>query len=311
MLKFMEYTRDAYPFLKRVLCTEKLFRRIFYDLFKEDRNSLGLLLAEGIYSLKEEANRTDLISADVFTKYIFILQELKNNSFMRSQSLAYTKSSESTGFPSESSEVDSKSVFSSEHSSHQSRSLSKAKLLLTTELQGNEALISENDSEFIQKLKWIARNGLKFEGIARQDAISFFSLHTISRKQRRMLWFYQIGNKLKITRRIYVSLLKTLRLVDFPKKVDRVIIGDLNRTLPDFIDSFEDGTVFHTMLQNLRLFHLYRPDIQYVQGMTYLLLMLMQYFDDYESFALFCNLVINKRFLLDLYKFDLAKVGYI
>ena len=59
------------------------------------------------------------------------------------------------------------------------------------------------------------------------------------------------------------------------------------------------------MQELLEEFHCYRPDISYVQGMTYPATILL---DKFVAFKCFCNLIVANEMLRSLYSFDLRKV---
>lgn len=41
------------------------------------------------------------------------------------------------------------------------------------------------------------------------------------------------------------------------------------------------------------MFHIYRPDVSYVQGMTYPAIVLTLIVGKYKAFAIFCNLIVG------------------
>jgi hypothetical protein len=63
------------------------------------------------------------------------------------------------------------------------------------------------------------------------------------------------------------------------------------------------------MQELLEEFHCYRPDISYVQGMTYpATILLLVTLDKFVAFKCFCNLIVANEMLRSLYSFDLRKV---
>lgn len=54
---------------------------------------------------------------------------------------------------------------------------------------------------------------------------------------------------------------------------------------------------------------LYRPDIGFIQGMSYIAVTLRMNMSTYETFKCFCNLVYSSDILFSNYTFDCAKVG--
>ena len=59
----------------------------------------------------------------------------------------------------------------------------------------------------------------------------------------------------------------------------------------------------------LSLFQLYRPDIGYVQGMSFLIVMLYYFYDEFETFVVFCNLIITKPLIFACYDFNIPIVN--
>ena len=68
--------------------------------------------------------------------------------------------------------------------------------------------------------------------------------------------------------------------------------------------------MFVTIKRVLRLFVLYRPDIGYIQGMDHIAITLYYYFDEYQVFMLFSNLIVTNEVLWNFYNFDQNKVPF-
>jgi hypothetical protein len=54
----------------------------------------------------------------------------------------------------------------------------------------------------------------------------------------------------------------------------------------------------------LEIFHIYRPDVSYVQGMTYPAIVLNLIVGRYKAFDIFANLIIANDFFRRLYTFE-------
>ena len=54
----------------------------------------------------------------------------------------------------------------------------------------------------------------------------------------------------------------------------------------------------------LELFHLYRPDVSYVQGMTYPVIVLTLVSGKVKAFNIFANLVLTNPFFKKLFTFE-------
>ena len=125
-----------------------------------------------------------------------------------------------------------------------------------------------------------------------------------------------MGNALRITPVLFDSLLARVRLAeknldDFPgyKKNIKVIDVDLHRTFTD-LSMFRQGSIYHQSLRNiLCAFSLFRPDMGYVQGMSYIAgTLLIHLNDEYAAFYVFANLM-QEYLLFTFYSFDMPKVN--
>lgn len=73
-----------------------------------------------------------------------------------------------------------------------------------------------------------------------------------------------------------------------------LIEWDLPRTFPT-LAFFHDGGMMHTGLERvLYCFALFRSDIGYVQGMSFLVATLLLYMDEYEAFKCLSNLLSRR-----------------
>lgn len=137
----------------------------------------------------------------------------------------------------------------------------------------------------------------------------FFMKSAISDEQRKKLWRARIGNKLKITKEIFANLMIRVSQEEFPKKIAKLISDDMVRSFPAIHDKIsDDSDTFQNLTALLKIFHIYRPDIGYTQGMAYHVSMLYTYFSEYETFKYFCNLLYTKEFIFNLYAFNTQKV---
>eukprot|EP00923_Selenidium_pygospionis_P058348 GHVN01102407.1.p1 GENE.GHVN01102407.1~~GHVN01102407.1.p1 ORF type:complete len:342 (+),score=58.15 GHVN01102407.1:70-1026(+) len=78
---------------------------------------------------------------------------------------------------------------------------------------------------------------------------------------------------------------------------------DLSRTFPTLAFFNKGGPLREACKEVLEAWTFYRPDIGYVQGMSFLASMLLMYLPTYQSFACLCNL-LNSPSLLGLYKLE-------
>lgn len=139
--------------------------------------------------------------------------------------------------------------------------------------------------------------------------MEFYRCYTLTDNERKELWKRKIGNKLEISRELYLGLLSRLGTEKFLSSVNRTITKDLMRDIPDQGEGDEESTrMFSTIKRVLRLFVLYRPDIGYIQGMDHIAITLYYYFDEFQVFLLFSNLIVINQVLYNFYTFDHNKV---
>lgn len=67
---------------------------------------------------------------------------------------------------------------------------------------------------------------------------------------------------------------------------------------------FKVGGVYYDQLQRiLEAFTVFRPDVGYVQGMSYVAAVLLLYMDEHSAFITFCNM-ITKYPIMPFYTFN-------
>lgn len=150
--------------------------------------------------------------------------------------------------------------------------------------------------------------GLKTAQI--HSCFQYFTEKSLPSELRKELWSSRIGNRLKLTKNRVLFLKKRLEIDGVDPVADKVISNDLNRTFPDCKTYKQGREMYEAMQRILRMFQLYRPDIGYVQGMSYLVSALYYIFEEEECFILFCNLIICNKFIYSLYTFDVNKVSF-
>lgn len=115
----------------------------------------------------------------------------------------------------------------------------------------------------------------------------------IPQELREVVWFKLIGNIHQDYSTLYNELLDLRECVkdqDIYKKSEKLIDKDLHRTFTA-LDIFKPGNIFHEPLRNiLTAFIVHRPDIGYVQGMSYLAGMLLMNLGEIKAFSLFISL---------------------
>ena len=138
----------------------------------------------------------------------------------------------------------------------------------------------------------------------------FFLSSVISDDQRKELWIKKIGNRIKINKTLYSNLIERLQHEGVPQKIDKLIRDDLDRTLPSDSQTIKGSHVYEHIKNILKIWHLYRPDIGYTQGMAYYVCLLYTYYDEYMTFKQFSNLVVGNELIFSFYNFDKIKVSF-
>ena len=89
------------------------------------------------------------------------------------------------------------------------------------------------------------------------------------------------------------------------EKSIQIIDTDIPRTFPRLAGLFQTGGPHHRKLYRiLEAFTMYRPDIGYVQGMSYVAATLLLFMDnEYQSFVTFSNLM-TKYPIMPFYSFN-------
>ena len=110
---------------------------------------------------------------------------------------------------------------------------------------------------------------------------------------REIVWYKLIGNTHQDYSCLYDTLLQLREDVaekPFYRKNKSLIEKDLHRTYAS-LDIFKPGNLLHEPLKNiLTAFTVHRPDIGYVQGMSYLAAVLLMNLDEIQAFSLFLSL---------------------
>jgi len=143
-------------------------------------------------------------------------------------------------------------------------------------------------------------------------------------KVREVLWPMAIGNVLRITPELFeihkqralearkaqenAASNVLITLTDAPRSRGKeqsttCIPFDLPRTFPTLAFFDEGGPLHEDCARILEAYTFFRPDIGYVQGMSYLAAMLLLYLPSYQAFVGLCNL-LNTPSVLGLYRLE-------
>eukprot|EP00741_Cyanophora_paradoxa_P002005 tig00000525_g1944.t1 len=87
----------------------------------------------------------------------------------------------------------------------------------------------------------------------------------------------------------------------------RFIEFDLARTFPTLAKFHDTGSFYDELRSVLESYVFYRPDVGYVQGMSYLAAMLLLYMDSYTAFVCLANM-LNQHYFLSFFRLDVAEL---
>ena len=118
---------------------------------------------------------------------------------------------------------------------------------------------------------------------------------------RPIIWRFLIKNDLKITKQLFKIHLKSAIQNYTP---NTLIKKDIDRTFSHYQKSQEFSLITKEAIILLNMFEIYRPDLKYVQGMSYIMVMLLLIFPPYPAFKNFCNLIIGKSVLYRVFSFE-------
>lgn len=162
----------------------------------------------------------------------------------------------------------------------------KTLLHLTTEKWKNDVLKNASNLEYFSSLRKQASKIIDYQGIPT--------------KLRCSIWRIFIGNELRINKKLFQLLMK--KSLKF--KVDESILQiDIDRTFYFFAKNNDFLKILEEALVLLKIFITYRPDINYVQGMSYVMVVFLLFFTPYQAFKYFCNFVICRKLIYKTYIF--------
>lgn len=133
---------------------------------------------------------------------------------------------------------------------------------------------------------------------------------------RGLLWELLLPNDLTITSELYQIFLAHAQRAKEAKtntlgKEDtaELIELDLPRTFPALMFFQADGPCYRPLRDILEAYVCYRPDVGYVQGMSYIAGVLLLYMDAFPAFKVLANM-LNRPCLLAFFRMDEHQVIY-
>jgi len=130
-------------------------------------------------------------------------------------------------------------------------------------------------------------------------------------KLRESLWEMAIGNHLRLTRQLYQSF-KKKRASDVEASIEKDLIKvDLARTFPALQFFREGGPLYQPFKEVLECYARFRPDVGYVQGMSYVVATLLLNVPSPENTFMCLANMINSSHLLPFYLMDTDEIDFV
>lgn len=178
--------------------------------------------------------------------------------------------------------------------------------------------ITTNDDLFDKELKMFINKLEPLQDSCKKYFKNFFCDHDLSPDLRRWLWRERIGNPIRMNRTIFTTWANRTSALGICLEQEAVIKADLIRACTCLEDNEDKAKIYSDLEKLISIFVViyvdegYRPDIGYVQGMSAVMLQLYKVAQGewFETFALFCNLILANRFCFTLYQFDHESVVY-
>jgi len=129
------------------------------------------------------------------------------------------------------------------------------------------------------------------------------------------VWLLALGNDLNITPDLFRICTQHAERAKKEKEEDTIgkegtvtlIPLDLPRTFPALSFFAENGPYHPKLREVLEAYVCHRPDVGYVQGMSYVAALLLLVLSPYDAFSAMCNL-LNRKIQLTFYSMDINKI---
>jgi len=140
---------------------------------------------------------------------------------------------------------------------------------------------------------------------------------------RGTVWELALGNAAGVTAEKYTSICEEIAPLleesyggdspsgesNSPAFWAKAIVVDLPRTYPVLAFFHEGGPLRQPLHQVLVSYAAFRPEIGYVQGMSYIVAMLLLNMESYSAFKCLANLVVKHPHLTSFFKMNLDKIN--
>jgi len=125
---------------------------------------------------------------------------------------------------------------------------------------------------------------------------------------RGKVWRLALNNSLNLTTQLYSILRTRAESATESEESLQLVSLDVSRTFPQ-LGIFQEGGPYHSTLRDLLgAYVCYRPDLGYVQGMSFIAAILLLNLEEAEAFIVFANLV-NRPLLAAFYRVDTAAMS--
>ena len=181
--------------------------------------------------------------------------------------------------------------------------------------QEEENKRNEREKEILENLeKWKKEILPNWDEKKNNGILREFCLKGVPPSLRGIVWPLMIGNKLRISKESFEMLCKKskeelLKMKEEKNKVETVnlIPVDIGRTFPQ-LGFFQEGGPSHEQLHNiLHAFVCFRPNVGYIQGMSFIAAHLLLQMDPDFAFCCMVNL-LDESIFYSFYTFNMVNI---
>ena len=124
---------------------------------------------------------------------------------------------------------------------------------------------------------------------------------------RGSVWLLLIGNHMKISTELYKICCIRANSSEIINNMTDLISIDIDRTFPNLAFFQKEGPNYNDLKSILEAYICFRPDIGYVQGMSFIAAVLSLQMDSFNSFVSMANM-FGKEILMSFYTFNIIKI---
>lgn len=176
-----------------------------------------------------------------------------------------------------------------------------------------EAIISKETAFWVRTLNNLTHNEF-FNLQTRPSVVARVFLNGIPPLLRGSIWKLALGNPLRVSPALFEMCKQRVldskcvdRSIDEGQSVTSLIEVDVQRTFPE-LAFFEEGLMRESLVMILECFCFWKPEITYVQGMSYVAGNLLLYLEEADAFTCLCN-IMGDGVVRDFVQLDGARIS--